>query len=53
METVYEHTFEPGLLPDKALILDLGCRGFLFTNEMRSRGHIVAAVDCDDPDIRS
>lgn len=48
MITVAEHTYEETLLPEKANILDLGCRGFLFTNELRRLGHNVEAVDIDD-----
>lgn len=47
MITVAEHTFEETLLPEKANILDLGCRGFLFTNELQRLGHNVYPVDAD------
>lgn len=45
IETVAEHSFQP--LKPGSKILDLGCRGFLFTDEMRRRGHNVCAVDID------
>lgn len=47
MITVAEHTYEETLLPEKANILDLGCRGFLFTDELRRLGHLVYAVDIE------
>lgn len=47
IETIAEHSVAIDLLPEKAKILDLGCRGFIFTDEMRRRGHTVLAVDCD------
>jgi FkbM family methyltransferase len=48
--TIAEHSVDFALLPPIARILDLGCRGFAFTNQMKSYGHIVAAVDIDDLD---
>jgi len=47
MITIAEHTIEETLLPEKAKILDLGCRGFLFTGALRTMGHDVYAVDID------
>lgn len=47
IETVAEHSYCPDLLPENANILDLGCRGFLFTNYFRGNGHNVIAVDID------
>lgn len=47
IETIAEHSVDIHMLPKKATILDLGCRGFLFTDEMRRRGHTVLAVDID------
>lgn len=44
---IHEHSVDLSLLPEKAKIIDLGCRGFQFTNYMRSLGHIVAPVDID------
>ncbi len=46
--TVCEHSLCLELLPEKANILDLGCRGFLFTDYMRSLGHNVFPVDIDN-----
>lgn len=53
MLTVHEHSYEETLLPGHAAtILDLGCRGFEFTNHFRDLGHVVLAVDCDElPEI--
>lgn len=48
IEVIAEHSVDISLLPDKALILDAGCRGMLFANEMRRRGHVVVPLDCDD-----
>lgn len=45
---IHEHTVDLSLLPDKAKIIDLGCRGFQFTNYFRDKGHIVAPVDIED-----
>lgn len=47
LSEVHEHTVCLDLLPTKATIIDLGCRGFLWTNYMRSLGHIVTPVDID------
>lgn len=47
MVTVAEHTYEETLLPEKANVADLGCRGFLFSDELHRLGHNVFAVDCD------
>lgn len=48
IETIAEHSVDLDLLPEKANILDIGCRGFIFTDEMRRRGHKVFPIDCDD-----
>ena len=49
IEVIAEHSVDLDLLPySGANILDCGCRGMLFTNEMRRRGHNVIALDCDD-----
>src|SRR5688572_13855765 len=48
MRTVAEHKYEEILLPDNGYILDLGCRGFLFADEMTRQGYKVICVDCDD-----
>lgn len=44
---VHEHSVDLSLLSEKAKIIDLGARGFQFTNYMRSLGHTVAPVDID------
>lgn len=44
---IHEHTIDLDLLPEKALILDLGCRGFQFTDYFREFGHTVYPVDID------
>lgn len=52
IETIAEHNVDVSLLPDHAVILDLGCLNFIFCNEMRRRGHIVYPVDIQDiPDM--
>jgi len=48
IEIIREHSVDISLLPAKATILDLGCRGFAFTNHFRELGHTVHAVDIDD-----
>lgn len=48
IQEIHEHTVDLSLLPEKSNILDLGCRGFLFTNYFRDLGHNVVAVDIDD-----
>lgn len=45
--TIAEHNVCLDLLPKKATILDAGCRGMQFTEEMRSLGHYVYPLDCD------
>jgi hypothetical protein len=47
IEVIAEHSVDIDLLPEKAKILDIGCRGFIFTDEMRRRGHNVMAIDID------
>lgn len=47
IEVIAEHSIDIDLLPEKAMVLDLGCRGFLFTDELRRREHTVLAVDID------
>lgn len=46
--TIAEHSVDLSLLPNNANILDLGCRGFLFADELLRIGHFVICVDCDD-----
>lgn len=45
---IFEHSVDLSLLPEKANILDIGCRGFQFTNYMRELGHKVTPVDIED-----
>jgi len=45
---IHEHSLDLSLLPEQANILDLGCRGFQFTDYMRVLGHKVTPVDIDD-----
>lgn len=45
---IQEHKVDLSLLPECAKILDIGCRGFLFTNYFRELGHDVIALDIDD-----
>jgi len=47
---IAEHACDLDLLPPKANILSLGCRGFLFDNHMESLGHHVVSVDIDKLD---
>lgn len=47
IEVIHEHSVDTSLLPDGANILDIGCRGFLFTNHFRNLGYSVVAVDID------
>lgn len=44
---IAEHSLDLSLLPEKANVLDLGCRGFLFTDELRRMGHGVYAIDIE------
>lgn len=48
---IAEHSVDLDLLPEKANILDLGCRGFLWTNYFRQLGHNVFTVD-PDPEVK-
>lgn len=48
IQEIHEHLVDTSLLPAKAKILDIGCRGFLFTDHFKRRGHDVTAVDIDD-----
>lgn len=47
MTDIHEHTVELSLLPERATIIDLGCRGFLFTKYFREKKHLVHPVDID------
>ena len=42
-----EHSVCLDILPEKAFVLDLGCRGFGFTHAMRELGHHVVPIDMD------
>jgi hypothetical protein len=44
---IAEHSVDLSLLPEKANIMDAGCRGFLFTNEIKRLGHQVFPIDID------
>jgi len=44
---IAEHSVDLDLLPPNAKVLDLGCRGFLFTDEMGRLGHNIFPVDID------
>jgi FkbM family methyltransferase len=48
MLTIAEHTVDLELLPPAANIIDIGCRGFLFTDALTELGHNVYAIDIDD-----
>lgn len=53
VQTIHEHKVAEDLLPQTAIILDLGCRGFGFTDYFLQKGHQVEPVDIDDlPDLR-
>ena len=47
IEVIAEHSVDLSLLPEKANVLDLGCRGFAFTHALRERGHHVVPIDID------
>jgi hypothetical protein len=48
IEVIAEHSVEMSLLKGiNANILDLGCRGFEFTDHLRAIGHTVIPVDID------
>lgn len=44
---IAEHSVDLEILPKEANILDLGCRGFLFADELTRLGHWVCCVDAD------
>lgn len=48
VKVIAEHSVAMNLLPKQAKVLDLGCRGFLFKDEMQRLGHNVLAVDIDE-----
>lgn len=43
-----DHLVDIDLLPEKAIILDGGCRGFKFTDYFTDLGHTVYSVDIDE-----
>lgn len=45
---IAEHSVDMDLLPEGANVLDIGCRGWDFTREMKLHGKKVFAVDIDD-----
>lgn len=45
IERVAEHSYCPELMHEGANVLDLGCLGFVFTDEMIRRGYWVFPVD--------
>lgn len=45
---ISEHTVDLDLLEPGADVLDIGCRGFQFTDEMMAKGFKVFAIDIDD-----
>lgn len=47
IKTVAEHKVDMSLLPEKANILDIGCRGFQFYEYFKNLGHDVYPVDID------
>src|SRR5437899_12658957 len=47
IEKIAEHLVDVELLPAKAKVLDIGCRGFQFTSALRTLGHWVIPVDID------
>lgn len=48
IQVIHEHSVDLELLPQKATILDLGCRGMEFTNHFLRLGHKVFPLDIDD-----
>lgn len=44
---IAEHTVDLSLLPEKAIIADIGCRGFGFSDYFRELGHKVFSIDID------
>jgi FkbM family methyltransferase len=53
IKLIAEHSVDLDLLPEKATILDAGCRGFEFTDYFQKRGHTVFSCDIDDLKDRS
>jgi len=49
---IAEHSVNLELLPIHSNVLDLGCRGFEFTDQLRALGHSVYPVDIDTLETR-
>lgn len=47
IQVISEHSADVDLLPEKATVLDLGCRGLVFADFFRNSKHRVCAVDID------
>lgn len=47
IQVITEHSVAMNLLPEKAKILDVGCRGFQFAKELARLGHQVYTIDPD------
>ncbi len=47
IQVVHEHSVDTSLLPEGAKILDIGCRGFLFTDHFHELGHRVESIDIE------
>lgn len=52
VKVIAEHSVDLDLLPEKATILDAGCRGFEFTDYFEKKGHVVFSVDIDNLEDR-
>lgn len=48
IERVAEHSYSPEFMPSASKVLDLGCRGFLFSNHFAQLKHQVFCVDVDE-----
>lgn len=47
LQTIAEHTVDLDLLTEPSVIIDIGCRGFEFTNYFRKLNHRVYPIDID------
>lgn len=52
IDTIAEHKVDVSLLPEHAVILDLGCINFVYCDEMRRRGYTVYPVDIQNLEPR-
>lgn len=50
IQFIAEHLVDLELLPPQAQVLDIGCRGFIFSSELQRLGHQVYCVDIDSLD---